>query len=55
MSTRALTEVLPVRVTEQVRAELERIAARDERSVAAVVRQFIRQGLERESSQQQEV
>ena len=46
--TKTLTEGLRVNVTEADRMALERLAERDDRSVAAVVRRFIREGLERE-------
>lgn len=47
MTNNTLTEDLRVRVNETTRRELEDIAERDERSVAAVIRRFIREGLER--------
>lgn len=45
-----LTEGIRVNVTAEQRAELEMIAQRDDRSVAAVVRRYIREGLEREAA-----
>ena len=48
MSTRNLQEAIRVRVTPEVRAQLEHVAERDERSVAAVIRRYVHEGLTRE-------
>lgn len=48
MASRTLTKTLHIRITEEQRAALEDLAAHDHRSVGAVVRRFIREGLERE-------
>lgn len=50
-TTKTLTEGLRVNVTPAQREALERIAARDERSVAAVIRRFIREGLTRDEQE----
>lgn len=50
-TTKTLTEQLRVNVTEAQREALERIAARDDRSVAAVIRRFIREGLTRDEQE----
>lgn len=56
MQTRDLTEDLRVRVDEATRGELEEVAEREERSLAQVIRRYIRQGLERDrSAERQEV
>lgn len=46
-----LTEDLRVRVNETTREQLEALAEREERSIAQVIRRFIRQGLERERAE----
>jgi predicted transcriptional regulator len=46
---KTLTEGLRVNVTPEQRVALEELATRDERSVAAIIRRFIREGLEREN------
>jgi len=49
VTRKTLTEGLRVNVTEEQRVALEALAARDERSVAAIIRRFIREGLERDN------
>lgn len=48
VDTRTLTEAIRVRVTPEQREELEAIAAREERSVGAIIRRALRDLLERE-------
>lgn len=48
MSEKTLTEGVRVPLSPATKRELEKLAKRDDRSVAAVVRRFIREGLERE-------
>ena len=52
-NNKTLTEGLRVNVTVAQREALEAIADRDDRSVAAVVRRFIREGLERDAANQE--
>lgn len=49
-----LSEDLRVRVNEETRKALEELAEREERSVAQVIRRFVREGLER-SAEKEEV
>ena len=48
-ANKTLTEGLRVNVTLEQREALEELAQRDERSVAAIIRRFIREGLTREA------
>ena len=45
---RTLTEAIRVRLSPELREDLERLAERDDRSVGAIVRRAIRDLLERE-------
>jgi predicted transcriptional regulator len=51
-TSKTLTEGLRVNVTTAQREALERIAARDDRSVASVIRRAIREMLERERQEE---
>ena len=44
---------IKTRVRETMRADVERIAQRDDQSVADVLRRFIREGLEREQEKEE--
>lgn len=48
-NTNNLSEDIRVRVDPTTRAALETIAAREDRSVAAVIRRFIREGVDRDA------
>jgi hypothetical protein len=50
MSEKTLTEGLRVNISAAQREAIEEIADREYRSIAAVVRRFIREGLEREKA-----
>lgn len=50
-ATKTLTEGLRVNVTVSQRERLEAIAVREERSVAAVIRRFIREGITRDEQE----
>jgi hypothetical protein len=52
-TTKTLTEGLRVNVTAEQREALERIADRDDRSVASVIRRFIREGLKRDADNEE--
>jgi predicted transcriptional regulator len=47
-NNKTLNSPLRLDVTAEMKAELERLAERDDRSIAAVARRLIREGLERE-------
>ena len=47
--TKNLSEDIRVRVDQDTRAALEAIATREERSVAAIIRRFIRDGVDRDA------
>lgn len=48
MSTSGLTEPLATRLSLEERQELEQRAEREDRSVAYLIRRYIREGLERD-------